>query len=645
MGRSLATQRLVAIALSLGLWLTSAAALAQRTNPPSVIAAHRRSVRALRDASAAPDATLLGIEFMVGLEEHPRSRRAGPWLERADSYLAEAEAGRDPYLTSGRGQITLRGYRSVISERIQGYAVYVPHDYEPSRRYPLLVALHGGSSNSNLFTALTLGARVPWSAYRRNWWTVHEPVREPQWIVVGPEGFGNSMWRYQGERDVLDVIADVSTHYAVDPDRVVLYGLSNGGLGTFNIGARHAWRFSAVVPLAGAPGWVHYLGGSPSERARRVLNPLSAWSLFENAHNTHFHAHHGRSDPGPMRPRYASALETRARALEVPFELDWYATGHDLVAPVHRLGRIFDREAVRRRVTSPSTVTLVTGDYRAARQHWVEVTRIDDYPSLVRVEARRGEAAVTIRTEGPLRAFTLYDVTARRLVVDGVSLTLGEARAAVGIVRGSDGGWRLGVPQLDVKRPGLSGPIGDAVMDRMIHVYGTEGEHADRLREAAERGARGWIDNLRGVHQTVVSDVELTPALIASGHLVLYGSPASNRVLARIADRLPIQIERGGIRVGQARYVGRHLGVRFVYPNPLAPGRYVLVQGASRPASVSAGNRLPAFLPDWVVYDARRLPSRPRNLPTERARHVAAGFFGDRWQLEPSAPTRLASER
>lgn len=603
---------------------------AQRAPSARAIADHRARVRALREEGAAPERVLRSIEYMAGLEHRARRRRAGPWVERAARYLAEAEAGHDPYATEARGELTLRGYRSPISDRLQGYAVYVPPDYDPSRSYPLLVALHGGSTNGNLFAALSLGARVPHAEYRRHLWRIHRPVLQPDWIVVAPNGFGNSMWRFMGERDALDVIEDVARSYSVDRDRVVLYGLSNGGLGSFNIGTRHAWRFSAVVPLAGAPGWIHYLGGHPHGRDRRVLEPLSAWPLIENARNTHLHAHHGRTDPGPMRPRYLEALDARLDALSVPFELDWYAAGHDLVRPVHRQGRIFDREASRRRDPAPDRVTLVTGDYRAARQHWVEVTRIEGYPAITRVRAERGDGRIALRTEGPVAALRLHDVSAGEVVIDGARVRV--PAGTVELVRGDDG-WALGSPPDEGKRPGVSGPIGDALFGRLIHVYGTGGERAEILREAAERGARGWIDNVTGIRQPVVADADLTDAQIASGHLVLYGSPDSNTVIARIADRLPIAIREDGIEVGDAFHAGRHLGARFVFPSPLAPGRYVVVQGASRPETVRDGNRLAAFLPDWVVYDARRLPERPRNLPNQRSRHVAAGFFDDAWRL------------
>ena len=614
--------------------IANGSASAQQPSPRTAfsetVADYRAGLRELRAEEAASDATLLGIEYLTGLEDRRRRRAARPWLRRAARYLAEAEAGRDPYATAARGEITLRAYRSELSERPQGYAIYVPPDYDPSRRYPLLVTLHGGSTNGNTFAGLTLGARIPRRDYRRRAWAPHQPRMTPQWIVVAPNGFGNSMWRYMGEQDVLDTIRHVSAHYSVDPDRVVLHGLSNGGLGSFNIGARHAWRFSAVVPLAGAPGWIHYLGGHPAAIDLRVLRPQSAWALFENARNTHFHAHHGQIDPGPMRPSYLSALGERARLLSIPFALDWYATGHDLVRPVHRLGRVFDREAPRRRV-SPARVTVVTGDYRASRQHWVEVTRIGGYPAMVRVQAQRVGDGVTIHTEGEVRAITLYEQRGGDVLIDGRRLQP-TAGARISLIRTGSGPWRLGRPEPEGKRPGLSGPIGDALFGRMIHVYGTGGPHPEILREAAERGATGWIDNVTTMRQTVIADTALTDTMMSTAHIVLYGDTGSNAVLARLDGRLPIHVHSEGIRVGSRWHRGRHLGVRFIYPNPLADGHYVIVQ-AGRAHAVSAGNRLPAFLPDWVVYDERRLPHRPGNLPTAHSRHVAAGFFDDRWGL------------
>ncbi len=618
--------------------LSPAAARAQDgawLDPAARAAPLRARIAELR--GRADDGTLDSIEALLAYQGDRRVRRrrhALPWTERAERYLDALESGRDPYATEARGEITLRVYRTPVSELPAPYAVYVPPDYDPSRRYPLLVALHGGSSNGNLFAALMLGARVPWTDYRDHWDRPHEPGQNPPWIVVAPDGFGNSMWRFLGERDVLDVLDDVTRRYAVDPDRVVLSGLSNGGLGSYNVGARHAWRFSAVAPMAGAPGWVHYLGAHPDPTQDRLLRPLSGWSLFENARNTRFHAHHGTRDPGRMEPEFVERLSAHAQTLNVPFALDWYTTGHDLVGPVQRSGRIFGGLASARREARPAEVTLVTGDYRAARQHWVEVTRIDAYPSIAHVHAALRGGHITVRTDGA-RALALHLDEAPgegplTLAIDGTRLGR-VPRARVELVR--DGAaWRRGAPPARGKRPGLSGPLPDASYDRMVHVYGTrDPARAAILREAAEAGARGWLGNLRGVRQRVLADSALSDADLADAHLVLYGTPEDNAVLARVASRLPLRVDGAAVVVGDARFAGRRIGARYLLPNPLRPSRYLIVQTGTRPEAVLAGARLPAFLPDWVVYDADRLPERRTNLPAGGV--VARGFFDDGWAL------------
>ena len=162
-----------------------------------------------------------------------------------------------------------------MSPTLQGYAVYIPPDYDPSRRYPLYVALHGGSSNGNLFLGVVLGNNMDWETYSQHLYDEYTPRWSPDWIVVAPTGFGQMMWRWMGERDVLDVIDDVRRHYSVDDNRVVLGGLSNGGVGSYAIGARHAWRFAAVHAMAGAPSWIQYLGGRVTATERLGSSPTA----------------------------------------------------------------------------------------------------------------------------------------------------------------------------------------------------------------------------------------------------------------------------------------------------------------------------------------------------------------------------------
>ncbi|MDH5491479.1 MAG: alpha/beta hydrolase-fold protein, partial [Myxococcales bacterium] len=640
-GRPVRFWRCAALGVFAMLLLAPAASRAQSSR------SLRARLEALRSEAPAPlpEGALLSIEHTIDVAERIEGRfpeRTPEWRRLASTYLDRAEEGVDPF-SEARGKIVERGYRSTLSPVLQGYAVYIPPDYDPSRRYPLYIALHGGSSNGNLFLGVLLGNNMDWLTYDQHLWDEYTARWTPDWIVVAPTGFGQVMWRWMGEQDVLDVLADVERHYPIDADRVVLGGLSNGGVGAYAIGMRHAWRFAAVQAMAGAPSWSQYVGGGLAPEERLEVRRYSGLDLAENTAMTDFRYYHGRTDTGPMRPPYVEEFSRRLARLGLPRNETWLEAGHDILYRVHRHGRVYSELAGVRRDRRPQEVRLVSGDYRAARQHWLEISRLERFPELGRAHARVEGATLRIETEG-VQALQLHlrdcplEGESIRLEFDGALAyegPLGALGDVLHLRRGAEG-WETGFPQDPeglFKGPGRSGPISDAYYGRMVHVYGTQNEdHTDALRRAAERGARGWPLWAWDLRQEVVADTSVDQALAASAHLVLYGSPGDNAVLERLSASLPIQIEEGAVRVGERRHEGRDVGVRFVYPNPMATDRYVIVQAGTTPEVVALGNKLAEFLPDYIVYDARTVAGAQRRV-SGRTRPRAMGWFDSRWRL------------
>ncbi len=624
-----------------------------RADAPSVVALRERltALEAHRP-EAVPPGTLVSIGYMVDTSDRISERfptQSESWRRRAAGFLDSAEAGHDPY-PEQRGKIVSRGYVSPISRRTQGYTVFIPTDYDPARAYPMMIVLHGGSSNGNLFLGVVLGNNMSWLDYDVHLWDDFQPQWFPDWIVVAPDGYGQVLWRWMGEQDVLDVLSDVEQNYHVDPDRVHLNGVSNGGVGTHNIGLRQAWRFASVIAMAGAPSWIQYTGGRQTSIDRTVLSAQSGMQLLENAWNTKYSYHHGLHDPGPMRPAFVAELDEEVARLGVPARGNWYDAGHDLLYIVHRHGRFYEGLVDVRRDTHPAEITLLSGDYRAARQHWLTVTRIDDYPVIARLHAKVEGDAITVETRGAsafsidLREAPLAAGENARLVVDGHEAYRGP-RAALGHVVHlvqAEGAWRTGFPPAAdglEKRAALSGPIGDAFYGRMVHVYGTQNaEHTDLLRRAAERGSHGWPLWLWSVNQEVVRDVDVSDAMMQSATFVLYGGPGDNAVLERLRDRLPLRVEPGAVTLGTRRFEGNDVGTRFIYPNPVAPTQYVIVQAGATATAAAAGNNLPDFLPDYVVYDGAATAERQR-LVMPRQGTRAIGFFDDHWLVRADALT------
>jgi len=121
------------------------------------------------------------------------------------------------------------------------YGLFVPHRYDKATPTPAIVFLHGllqAGSDGESCMKQGLGPSI-----------AKRPSTFPA-IAIFPQSGGD--WTGANrEKLALAVLDDVQSHYAVDRDRVVLTGLSNGGYGTWHIGADHPERFSALVPIAG----------------------------------------------------------------------------------------------------------------------------------------------------------------------------------------------------------------------------------------------------------------------------------------------------------------------------------------------------------------------------------------------------------
>lgn len=112
------------------------------------------------------------------------------------------------------------------------YALYVPESYDPAAAYPLIVCLHGAG-----FTG---------DSYLERW----QARLGEKTVLACPTMMGGAWWTPGGEGLVTAVIDDVRSKYHIDPNRVYLTGMSNGGIGTYLIGMFHADRFAAISPMA-----------------------------------------------------------------------------------------------------------------------------------------------------------------------------------------------------------------------------------------------------------------------------------------------------------------------------------------------------------------------------------------------------------
>ncbi len=124
------------------------------------------------------------------------------------------------------------------------YQVYVPREFTRTRRWPLILFLHGGGSYGNDGIKPTNGGLA--ESIRSN------PDRFPA-IVVFPQAHADNTpgWLLEGGRAALAAIDRSIKEFRGDEARVYLTGLSAGGNGAWYLASKHPERFAAAVVLCG----------------------------------------------------------------------------------------------------------------------------------------------------------------------------------------------------------------------------------------------------------------------------------------------------------------------------------------------------------------------------------------------------------
>jgi hypothetical protein len=170
-------------------------------------------------------------------------------------------------------------------------------------------------------------------------------------------------------------------------------------------------------------------------------------------------------------------------------------------------------------------------------------------------------------------------------------------------------------------------------MDRFIFVRPTGKAQHEKVGSwvSAElsRAVTQWRTVFRG-EPLVKDDSALTETDIAEAHLILWGDVQSNKVLERVVPKLPLKWTAEEVSLGHHDLDAAHHVPLLIYPNPLNPSRYVVLNSGftfRAGATVTNSQQTPK-LPDWALVDLRTSSSlkAPGLI-------VDAGFFDEFWQV------------
>ena len=140
------------------------------------------------------------------------------------------------------------GYRRTRVSRTDGscqfYGVMPPSSYDKSKKYALVLSLHGAGVDA-------LSQAKSYS--QKDWAFVVAPTNRRRF------GFDWEVW---GRLDALEALDHAMQTFPIDPTRVYLTGHSMGGHGTWHVSVMHPGRFATAGPSAGWSSFYSYGGSS-----------------------------------------------------------------------------------------------------------------------------------------------------------------------------------------------------------------------------------------------------------------------------------------------------------------------------------------------------------------------------------------------
>ncbi len=171
------------------------------------------------------------------------------------------------------------------------YVVYVPRDWTPTRAWPAILFLHGkGECGSDGWRELHAGLGQAILNAPQDW----------PFVVIFPQKPSEDLEWENYDDAVMAICEHECASWNVDRDRLHLTGLSQGGHGSWTLGAKHAGMWASVVPICAYP--MSPSGGWPS------FDPKTSWSdpkrtsaidaIARALRETPVRIFHGADDPG-----------------------------------------------------------------------------------------------------------------------------------------------------------------------------------------------------------------------------------------------------------------------------------------------------------------------------------------------------------
>ncbi|MGD8777463.1 MAG: prolyl oligopeptidase family serine peptidase [Ignavibacteria bacterium] len=515
-------------------------------------------------------------------------------------------------------------YKDEVDNTPQFCRAYLPLNYDPDKKWPLVVNLHGHNGANPVYV---------------KWWSIdvrhYEQLDKYPVIDIEPHGRGNTSYQGMGEKDVLKCIELAKEMFNVDEDRIYLKGESMGGGGTWYVGTRHPDIFAAITPVYG--GWDYHR--FPDEEQ---LANLSEEERFEYERNSSFAqadallttpvlVTHGDIDASVdvNFSRYAVEMLQRwgynIRYHEYP------GFGHE---GIPYQNDVFPWLLEHELNSSPEKVRVRSAYLSSAKSHWVKILQRENPFAFIEAEAEvlinntirlASENALAIELTPPAE---LINADEKVTVVWNVN-DIREVEVKDGKVTLFDKNYK---PAELNKNPIIEGPISHITATPFAVVVGTASK--DTLMNKvclmkADEFINYWKDYQK-YEPRVFLDTELSENDMKKYSLILYGDAEANLITKKLSNKIPLKISSNKIEISGKTFTVEDVCVQMLYPHPLNTKQYVTVIGATSGEGMFFYNRgnddLDFFIQDGCIVNSRLGYSADKL-------YVARGIFGYNWQI------------
>ncbi|MBX3008830.1 MAG: prolyl oligopeptidase family serine peptidase [Melioribacteraceae bacterium] len=510
-------------------------------------------------------------------------------------------------------------YLDEIDNTPQFCRAYLPLEYDPNKKWPLVINLHGYNGANPVYV---------------KWWSIDQRhtdlVDRYPVINIEPHGRGNTSYNGIGELDVLKCIEMAKELFNVDEDRIYLKGESMGGGGTWNVGTRNPELFAAIAPVYG--GWDYHVSMNENqiakltERERFINERNSNFAQADALLTTPVFVSHGDIDLAVdvRHSRYAANMLQRwgydIRYHELP------GFGHEGMPYIDQLMPWFLKHE---RIAHPKVVRVRSGYLKSASAHWVKVLQRENPYSFIEVEAEilinntirlstknvldieLSPSSTLIDPEKPVKViWNINDIRDTKINNGKISLRAENYN-----------------PLKIFKTPKIEGPVSDLSTTPFAVIIGTISEDSlmvKMCRQKAMDFVRGWKE-WQKYEPRVFNDYELNDEDMKKYSLILYGDSKANLVTKKMGNKIPLKISENIIKITGKSFLAENASVQMIYPHPLNSERYVSVIGATSGKGMyfynGASNQF-----DFVIQDG--IVGREKD-----KLYIAKGLFDYNWQI------------